>query len=230
MNDLMRETALDDLMEMPKAELLGLAEDRGVALSGKPTKLQIAEALIAFEPEEELAEGEGSWIEQMGGPVGALRNLYEVMMRSCVGLRARSSLKRPSGWASTPRLRAPTVRSGVRLLDGADHGTAWRNARRSLCFPRSFLSQMAEREGFEPPEDCSSTVFKTAALSRSATSPGVVHDGPLVACKPGGRPNLRNIRITDAHACPKAMVLLRGGLRYPSPELGPQTPVTVAES
>jgi hypothetical protein len=30
---------------------------------------------------------------------------------------------------------------------------------------------MAEREGFEPPEDFSSTVFKTAAFGRSATSP-----------------------------------------------------------
>jgi hypothetical protein len=30
---------------------------------------------------------------------------------------------------------------------------------------------MAEREGFEPPEPCGSTVFKTAAFDRSATSP-----------------------------------------------------------
>ena len=30
----------------------------------------------------------------------------------------------------------------------------------------------AEREGFEPPEACTSTVFKTAALDRSAISPG----------------------------------------------------------
>ena len=31
--------------------------------------------------------------------------------------------------------------------------------------------EMAEREGFEPPEACASTVFKTAAFDRSATSP-----------------------------------------------------------
>ena len=31
--------------------------------------------------------------------------------------------------------------------------------------------EMAEREGFEPPDDCSSTVFKTAAFDHSATSP-----------------------------------------------------------
>ena len=30
---------------------------------------------------------------------------------------------------------------------------------------------MAEREGFEPPDPFGSTVFKTAAIDRSATSP-----------------------------------------------------------
>ena len=30
---------------------------------------------------------------------------------------------------------------------------------------------MAEREGFEPPDPCGSTVFKTAAIDHSATSP-----------------------------------------------------------
>jgi hypothetical protein len=30
----------------------------------------------------------------------------------------------------------------------------------------------AEREGFEPPDPCRSTVFKTAAIDRSAISPG----------------------------------------------------------
>ncbi len=30
----------------------------------------------------------------------------------------------------------------------------------------------AEREGFEPPEACASTVFKTAAIDHSAISPG----------------------------------------------------------
>ena len=35
---------------------------------------------------------------------------------------------------------------------------------------------MAEREGFEPPEGRPSTVFKTAAFNRSATSPKGVED------------------------------------------------------
>ena len=34
-----------------------------------------------------------------------------------------------------------------------------------------FLVDLAEREGFEPPEPRSSTVFKTAAIDHSATSP-----------------------------------------------------------
>ena len=34
---------------------------------------------------------------------------------------------------------------------------------------------MAESEGFEPPEGCPSTVFKTAAFDHSATSPACGH-------------------------------------------------------
>jgi hypothetical protein len=37
--------------------------------------------------------------------------------------------------------------------------------------PLSGLFDLAEREGFEPPEACTSTVFKTAAFDRSAISP-----------------------------------------------------------
>gem|GEM_PF-3389986 len=40
---------------------------------------------------------------------------------------------------------------------------------------RRILS-VAEREGFEPPDPCRSTVFKTAALDRSAISPGAKLD------------------------------------------------------
>ena len=38
---------------------------------------------------------------------------------------------------------------------------------------RQFARRMAEREGFEPPDPCGSTVFKTAAIDHSATSPNV---------------------------------------------------------
>src|SRR3569623_836054 len=37
------------------------------------------------------------------------------------------------------------------------------------------IRKMAEGEGFEPPEACASTVFKTAAFDRSATSPKTPH-------------------------------------------------------
>ena len=37
-----------------------------------------------------------------------------------------------------------------------------------------FLALFAEREGFEPPEPLSSTVFKTAAIDHSAISPSVL--------------------------------------------------------
>ncbi len=35
----------------------------------------------------------------------------------------------------------------------------------------TLLLSMAEREGFEPPDGCPSTVFKTAAFDHSAISP-----------------------------------------------------------
>ena len=37
--------------------------------------------------------------------------------------------------------------------------------------PDSFLEEVAEREGFEPPVPCGTAVFKTAAIDHSAISP-----------------------------------------------------------
>ena len=42
-----------------------------------------------------------------------------------------------------------------------------------LALPGLPSSLLAEREGFEPPEPLSSTVFKTAAIDHSAISPSV---------------------------------------------------------
>ncbi len=39
---------------------------------------------------------------------------------------------------------------------------------------RRVTTYIAEREGFEPPEACTSTVFKTAAIDHSAISPGIL--------------------------------------------------------
>lgn len=48
---------------------------------------------------------------------------------------------------------------------------AIRNNRISLYLDYYPAARSAEREGFEPPEPRSSTVFKTAAIDHSATSP-----------------------------------------------------------
>ena len=48
------------------------------------------------------------------------------------------------------------------------------SAKKSLCSSKlgtDFFRHLAESEGFEPPEPCSSTVFKTAAIDHSANSP-----------------------------------------------------------
>jgi hypothetical protein len=55
---------------------------------------------------------------------------------------------------------------------------------------RAARAYLAEREGFEPPEPFGSTVFKTAAFDRSATSPAsafsraMPHDASGAACRP----------------------------------------------
>lgn len=46
------------------------------------------------------------------------------------------------------------------------------------CF--SLFTIVAEREGFEPPDPCRSTVFKTAAFDRSAIFPN--DDAPCCLC------------------------------------------------
>ena len=46
-----------------------------------------------------------------------------------------------------------------------------------------YSSDLAERQGFEPWEGCPSTVFKTAAIDRSAISPPRIISQPKVVCK-----------------------------------------------
>ena len=59
------------------------------------------------------------------------------------------------------------------------------------CFKKTI---MAEKEGFEPPEACTSTVFKTAAFDHSATSPvrdvyvaHAKHASPAARSQPVGK-------------------------------------------
>ena len=46
-------------------------------------------------------------------------------------------------------------------------------AHKKRQIPVWYLPNLAEEEGFEPPDPFGSTVFKTVAISRSATPPGV---------------------------------------------------------
>jgi hypothetical protein len=45
---------------------------------------------------------------------------------------------------------------------------------------RNHAERLAEEEGFEPPDPCGSTVFKTVALDRSATPPHRLSTTPLI--------------------------------------------------
>ncbi len=44
------------------------------------------------------------------------------------------------------------------------------------------MADLAERQGFEPWEGCPSTVFKTAAFDRSATSPPQILSQQSIVC------------------------------------------------
>ena len=61
------------------------------------------------------------------------------------------------------------------------------------------LFDLAEREGFEPPDPCGSTVFKTAAFDHSATSPvSTSKSQPARSCNPGTR---RSPPLYSVHPC-----------------------------
>ena len=80
---------------------------------------------------------------------------------------ARRALRR--GWDSNPRYPCEynsLAGSPIRPLSHLSRPCApepWR--------PAATVSLDAEREGFEPPEPCGSTVFKTASFDHSDTSP-----------------------------------------------------------
>lgn len=66
---------------------------------------------------------------------------------------------------------------------------------------------VAEREGFEPPEPRGSTVFKTAAIDHSATSPHTAHKaiiGLLASCclQMFGRADMRAKKTGRNHVIP----------------------------
>ncbi len=79
-----------------------------------------------------------------------------------VGTRTREGIVAPPADAGG-RTRHSIV-PGIRIPDRS-HKAEKPPDGRLFCF------EMAEREGFEPPEPCGSAVFKTAAIDHSAISP-----------------------------------------------------------
>ena len=72
---------------------------------------------------------------------------------------------KPSPWGSIKKLQG----LGYHLV-GYRYSRVWKRVQISTDLHPFFI---AEREGFEPPEPLSSTVFKTAAIDHSAISPRV---------------------------------------------------------
>lgn len=88
----------------------------------------------------------------LGKAQGCRRNFFEAR-----GILPKLRKRRPLGKAS-----------GFALARTAGFlHSLYQNAGRTECTPRI----LAEGEGFEPPEAFTSTVFKTAALDRSAILP-----------------------------------------------------------
>ena len=129
-----------------------------------------------------------SWLGRMILPTGGgLRLRHSLLRRDWAFLR--SAFPPPlaaEDWARPYGLRIPSLLAGGALaeMNRCACSTPF------FCFDRPFASKLAtagtkqknrkififrfisaEREGFEPPDPLRSTVFKTAAIDHSATSP-----------------------------------------------------------
>ena len=82
---------------------------------------------------------------------------------------------------------------------------------------------IAEREGFEPPEPLSSTVFKTAAIDHSAISP--IPSGCASLCDRGGMFLVLFLQT----CCPGRTRTLTGGTRIRSATITPPDKFSVTE-
>lgn len=71
---------------------------------------------------------------------------------------------------------------------------------------------LAERQGFEPWEGCPSTVFKTAAIDRSAISPSQSLSKLNVNCKWNLYVSSKKLSLDGATDC--FIVFFYGGCRY----------------
>ena len=64
-----------------------------------------------------------------------------------------------------------------------------------IVWRRRLFSDLAEREGFEPPVHCCTPLFESGTINHSDTSPfRIVSDGPnLGRTRAGGRPRVRSL-------------------------------------
>ena len=93
-----------------------------------------------------------------------LRSRWSLRLTPFPSARRRGPCKPTAQKAASPHLLFPHLCLQVNLRQ------RYKNKR--YRFLDTFLLRgLAEREGFEPPEPRSSTVFKTAAIDHSATSP-----------------------------------------------------------
>ena len=117
------------------------------------------------------------------------------------GIAQHFPVPRPGRWpgppCGRPNLQPAYCRTHEESLHPALSGPAIQNKKPP---DGGLLFWMAESEGFEPPEDFSSTVFKTAAFDRSASSPefGCVSSPELIS----GRQRWRIINVYERESSP----------------------------
>ncbi len=107
----------------------------------------------------------GESVASLARTAGFLHSLYQIAGRSGKRLNTQARCRRNFSNARGILACGESVASLARTA-GFLH-SLYQIAGRTESTPRN----LAEREGFEPPEAFTSTVFKTAALDRSAISP-----------------------------------------------------------
>ena len=123
------------------------------------------------------AAGPRAGIENRGITSPSLRDPRDSLIEELTSLHSARRLRAARlslpcrGRPCKPKKRRPCrisfcIRSGPEYIQP---GPNTKRVANSICNPFLFL---AESEGFEPPEPCGSTVFKTAAIDHSANFPG----------------------------------------------------------
>ena len=121
--------------------------------------------------------GPRAGIENRGITSPSLRDPRDSLIEELTSLHSARRLRAARlslpcrGRPCKPKKRRPCrisfcIRSGPEYIQP---GPNTKRVANSICTPSPVL---AESEGFEPPEPCGSTVFKTAAIDHSANFPG----------------------------------------------------------